>query len=95
VIEVGVDGCSQLGLIAFIIELEHFAFVITCLLAGRKVAISLVALVDHLYFVVQQPHRLYCLPQLERLVDLVGFIGHVGHKLLDVGLVIQLQNACI
>jgi hypothetical protein len=85
-IEIGVDGRSQLGLVAFIVEFKQFSFILALPMACsvRVVAIHPFR-IDHLDLVVQQPHSLDFVLKHKSLLCLLLmlFLSQPPHKFLD------------
>ena len=72
VVEVGVDRCLELGLVALIIELKQLAILLGLTAPSQVRVIVLVSLrIDHLDFVVEKTHRCDLLLQLEPPLTLI------------------------
>ena len=99
VVEVRVDRCLELGLVALIVKFKELAILLSLTAPSQVRVVVLVALrVHHLDFVVEQAHRGYLLPQLEPPLTLVELprLGEVREEDVDhVGVVVKFQDTLI
>jgi hypothetical protein len=99
VVEVRVDRCLELGLVALIVKFKELAILLSLTAPSQVGVVVLVALrVHHLDFVVEQAHRGYLLPQLEPPLALVELprLGEVREEDVDhVGVVVKFQDTLI
>ena len=98
-VEVCVDGGSQLCLIALVIELEQLSLVIA-LAAPRSICVvALCALsIHHLDLVFEQPHGLDLVLELKPLALLVQLLRLCQireENVNDVGVVVEFQHSAI
>lgn len=98
-IEIGVDGRSQLGLVAFIIELEQLSFILALPVACSVRGVALYSFrIDHLDLVVQQSHSLDLLLKHKSLLGLLLMFlpSQSPHEVLyGTAIIVQFQNAFI
>lgn len=98
-VEICVDGWSQLGLITLVVKFEQFSLVIAlavscciCVIIFRTLCIH------HFDLIIEQPHRLDLVFELEPctlLVQLLGF-SQVGKKDVDdIGIVVKFKHSSI
>ena len=98
-VEVRVDRCLELRLVALIVKFKELAILLSLTAPSQVRVVVLVALrVHHLDFVVEQAHRCYLLSQLEPPLTLVELprLGEVREEDVDhVGVVIKFQDSLI
>lgn len=85
-IEIGVDGCSQLGLVAFIIKFEEFSLIVALPIACciRVIVLSTLR-IHHLDLIIKQSHSLDFFFELEayfNYLSLFFFLQHL-HEVID------------
>ena len=99
VVEVGVDGRLQLGLVILVVEFEDLPLVLLCLNRRNILVIALIRLaVHHLDLVVEQPHSGYLILQLEgnmRLLEMLC-LSQLGYEHIEgVGVLVYVEHFVI